>query len=496
MFLPRTESVPGEGRESKWAIVPLALAQLIISLDIYIVFVALPEIGHELNFSAENLQWVVSAYVLAFGGFLLVGGRASDLLGRRRVFLIALGIYAVSSLVGGLAGSEAAIIGARAVQGFGGALLFPATLSLINTRFAEGQPRNRALAIWGGAGASGLTIGSLLGGLLTGAFGWSAVFFVNVPLAAAVGLGALAAIPKDRPADRARNRGRNFDLRGALTGTAGVTLLVLTLVEGPVRGWDSIGTIASAVAGVVLLGLFVLIESRAVDPLMPLRLYRNRSLRVAAAITFTFMGTFGTLPYFLTLLFQNVHGFGAVETGLAFLTQSVAIFAGTQIGEQLATKATTRIGLLVGFSVGAIGTALIALSISAGGSYGSLVPGLIVMGVGQGIAWTGMWVAAASGVDADKQGVASSIAASTQQVGYAFGLAILVAITNSSVAGRGAQLRTTLADGIQTTTYVISAALLLGVMLALTLPTMGKSTAGDATGESEHASDKAVDGAA
>ncbi|MBO0807151.1 MAG: MFS transporter [Actinobacteria bacterium] len=486
--MPHAAAAPVGTRHSGWMIVPLAAAQLIIALDIYIVFVALPQIGRELGFSAQSLQWVISAYVLVFGGFLLLGGRASDLLGRRRVFLGALGIYAVSSLAGGLAGNQDTIIGARAVQGLGGALLFPATLALINTRFAEGPPRNRALAIWGGAGASGLTLGSLLGGLLTGAFGWSAVFFINVPLAAAVALGALAVIPADSKQERARNRNRSFDLPGALTGTAGVTLLVSVLVEGPAVGWDSIGVIASAVVGAALLVLFTVVESRVADPLMPLRLFRNRSLRVAVVITFVFMGTFGALPYFETLLFQDVHGFTAVQTGLAFMVQSVSIFAGTQLGERVTTKITARAGLLIGFLVGAAGTAVLAVPISAGGSYASLVPGLILMGAGQGVAWTAMWVAAAAGVDRDEQGIASGMAATTQQAGYAVGLAILVAIANAGVGGHtGSQLRIALADGIQTTTFVIAGAILLGALIALTLPSTAKPGAPSPAADAEKA---------
>jgi EmrB/QacA subfamily drug resistance transporter len=467
MSVSHTAFAPGGSRHPKWAIIPLALAQLIIALDIYIVFVAMPEMGSELGFSSQGLQWIVSAYAVIFGGFLLLGGRAADLFGRRRMFLLALGLYGASSLIGGFAGNPATIIAVRAVQGLGGALLFPSTLSLINTLFEEGRPRNRALAIWGGAGASGLTLGSLLGGLLTGAFGWASVFFVNVPLAGVVALAALFAIPPDKE----RTRKRAFDLFGALTGTAGVVLLVYLLVEGPAAGWTSVNVIVSAVLAVLLLLLFAVVESRSADPLMPLRMFRNRSLVAALAITFTFMGTFGTLPYFLTVLFQSVHGFSALRTGLAFLVPSVSIFVGTQIGERVATKITTKVTLLVGFVVGAVGTAVLAAAVSADGSYASLVPGLVVMGVGQGIAWTGMWIAAAAGVVPEEQGVASGMASTTQQIGYAVGLAILVAIANAGIHGlTGERLRVAMADGTQTAAYVNGGALLLGVVFALMLP--------------------------
>lgn len=450
-----------------WVLSLLAFAQLIISLDFTIVYVALPEIGLELGFTDQTLQWVVSAYAVTFGGFLLLGGRAADLLGKRNVFILALGLYAASSLVGGLAGNPTTMIVARGVQGLGGALLFPATLSLINTLFAEGPQRNKALAIWGGAGASGLTLGSLLGGLLTSAFGWASVFFVNVPLAGIVIVAALAVVPRDK---RSTSGGR-FDLPGAITATSGVTLLVYVLIQGPDRGWTSTGIIISAVAAAVLLALFAAIEARSTHPLMPLRLFRNRSLAAGMAITFVFMGTFSTLPYFLTVLFQNVHGLSALETGLAFLVPSLSIATGTQIGERTATRIATRTTLCTGLIVGAIGTAMLAIGISADGGYGAVVPGLVVSGIGQGITWTGMWIAAASGVDGHEQGIASGMASTTQQIGGAVGLAILIAIANSHVDGQtGDDLRTAMADGTQIAVFVAAVGIVLGALVALTLP--------------------------
>ncbi|TIX95387.1 MAG: MFS transporter, partial [Mesorhizobium sp.] len=241
----------------------LAFAQVIIALDLNIVFVALPEIGAGLGFSGQTLQWVVSAYTVFTGGFLLFGGRAADLIGQRRVFIFALWLYALSSLVGGLAWSPEVIIAARAVQGIGAAFLFPATLSLINRLFAEGPERNRALAVWGGAGASGLTLGSLAGGLLTSAFGWPSIFYVNVLLAGVAIVAAFAIIPRDSK----RHEHRSFDLPGALTVTTGATLLVFTLVQGPEYGWGSTAIIASALLAVIFLTTFAVIEARSTDPL-------------------------------------------------------------------------------------------------------------------------------------------------------------------------------------------------------------------------------------
>ena len=273
----------------------LAAAQLIFSLDINIVFVALPDIGADLGFTSQSLQWVVGSYAVFAGGFLLIGGRAADLLGRRRVFLVALSLYAVSSLAGGLATSPMTIVIARAVQGIGGALLLPSTLALVTTLFAEGPSRNKALAVWGGAGASGLTIGALLGGVLTQSFGWQAVFFVNIPLAATVIIVASLVIPADPP----RVRGRHFDVPGGLTGTVAALLLVYAIVQGPISGWSSVTVILAAAGSAILAGIFVTVERLGSDPLLPTALLRNRALSIGATITFLYMATFGVLPYFL-----------------------------------------------------------------------------------------------------------------------------------------------------------------------------------------------------
>ncbi|MER8991742.1 MFS transporter [Mesorhizobium sp. M0590] len=445
----------------------LAFAQLIISLDLNIVFVALPEIGAGLGFSGQTLQWVVSAYTVFTGGFLLFGGRAADLIGQRRVFIFALWLYALSSLVGGLAWSPEIIIAARAVQGIGAAFLFPATLSLINRLFAEGPERNRALAVWGGAGASGLTLGSLAGGFLTSAFGWPSVFYVNVLLAGIAIIAAFAIIPRDRK----RHEHRSFDLPGALTVTAGATLLVFTLVQGPEYGWGSGAIIASAALAAFFLIAFTVIEANSADPLMPLRLFYNRSLVAGMTITFLYMATFGALPYFLTVLLQNVHGFTALQTGLAFLVPSVAIATGTQAGERLATRFSTRSTLVGGMIVGAVGTALMVSGATADSSYLSLVPGLIVSGVGQGIVWTAMWIAAASGVAHDQQGVASGMASTTLNVGNAIGMAVLIAIANNQIGElSGNALKIAVADGIQVAFWLAAAGIVVSLLAAMVLP--------------------------
>ncbi|MFJ4682715.1 MFS transporter [Streptomyces sp. NPDC091377] len=440
----------------------LAAAQLVISLDYNIVYVALPSIGSALGFSGQDLQWVVSAYVVATGGFLLLGGRATDLLGRRRIFVVAALLYAISSLVGGLSESAGVLVAVRAVQGIGGALLFPAALSLINTLYEEGPSRNRALAAWGAAGAGGLCFGSLLGGVLVGAFGWPAVFLVNVPLGAAVALAGAFLFPPDGPLPRQRD----FDLPGALTATVGITLLVFVLIHAPEAGWSSRGVLVCAALSVLSLSLFVLVEARTRAPLTPGRLFRHRGLRAAMVLTALFSATFSSLPYFLTLYFQTVHGYSAMVTGAAFLVPAVVVAAGTKVGELAVARLGVRNTLLGGLVSGAAGALLLALSFSADGSYVRLLPGIVLISLGQGATWTGMWIAASTGVPAQDQGIASGLASTTLQVGSAVGLAVLVAVAGT--AGHG-QASADLLAGIRAAVLVIAAGVCLGAVALLLL---------------------------
>ncbi|MFI6350385.1 MFS transporter [Streptomyces sp. NPDC050560] len=424
----------------------LALAQLIISLDYNVVYVALPTIGDRLGFAASDLQWVVNAYVVATGGFLLLGGRATDLLGRRRMFLAGALGYAISSLVGALAWAPGVLVAVRAVQGLAGSLLFPATLSLVNTLHAEGPERHRALAIWGAAGAGGLSFGSLLGGVLVAGFGWPAVFFVNVPLAVSAAFGGLLLFPADGPGDGTRR----LDVPGAVTGTAGVTLLVFLLVRVPDAGWnDASVPVAAALAG-VLLGVFVAVEHRFRDPLVPSRLFAHRGLTVALGVTALFSATFSALPYFLTRYFQGLRGYGAFATGLAFLLPSFVVAAGTRWGARVLAGRGAGWLLAGGLALGALGSAALALCLTAEGSYVRLVPGIVLLGLGQGAVWTGMWVTASLGVAPGDQGVASGLASTSLQVGGAVGLAALVAAFggDASLSGvRGAVLTIAVALG-------------------------------------------------
>lgn len=447
---------------ARLSLLVLALAQLVIALDYNIVYVALPGIGTGLGFAPHNLQWVVSAYVVTTGGFLLLGGRIADLLGRRRTFVAAALVYAGSSLVGGVSQSAGVLVAVRAVQGIGGSLLFPATLALINTIYQEGPARNRALAVWGAAGAGGLCFGSLLGGALVEAFGWPSVFFVNVPVAAALAWAGRRLFPADGP----RTGTRGFDVAGALAATGGITLSVFVLVHAPQAGWDSPSALLGAALAAVLLTVFAVVETRSRDPLVPARLFAHRGLITAMAVTALYSATFSSLPYFLTLYFQNVRGYGAFATGLAFLVPAVVTALGTQAGARAVARVGVRRMLAGGMLLGAAGAAALGLALTADGPYSLLLPGIVLLGLGQGGAWTGMWIVAASGVATDDQGVASGMASTTLQVGGAVGLALLVALSGG--VGQGPP-DDALLTGIRTAVFAVAAGLGCGVPLTLAL---------------------------
>ena len=446
----------------------LAFAMLIVSLDQYIVVVALPEIGRALGYSAQTLQSVISAYAVASAGFLLLGGRASDLLGRRRIFVTGLALYVAGSLAGGLASSPEVLLAARAVQGLGGALVFPATLALVNTTFAEGRERNRALAVWGGAGAAGLVVGVLLGGLLTQGIGWEAVFFVNVPLASIAALLAFVLIPPDYE----RETGRRFDLPGAISATAGVTLVVFALVQGPSLGWGSPSILVGAAAGLISLTAFALVEWRGRDPLVPPRLLANPNLATAVAIAFLFWATFGSVLYFLTLYFQDVHGYGALRTGIGFLLPTAVVVAGSALTGRVVTRCGLRSTLIGALAIGSLGALLLGLAISPSGSYTALGPGLILVSIGDGVVFTAMFIAAGTGVADGEQGVASGIASTSTSLGAAVGLALLVLVAASGTDGlTGEALRIATADGLSTAVLIIAGAIAATAVVALNLRT-------------------------
>lgn len=450
----------------------LSFAMLIVSLDQYIVVVALPDIARDLGYSAQNLQSVVSAYAIASSGFLLLGGRASDLLGRRRVLLAGLILYLVSSLAGGLANSVGEQLAARVAQGLGGALVFPSTLALINVLYREGPERNRALGIWAGAGAAGLVIGVLAGGALTSAFGWRAVFLVNVPLAGLAILAALALIDRDPPRDRARA----FDVPGALAATGAVTFIVLALVEGPGFGWNSPLTIGILLLGLVLGAAFIIIERRSPDPLLPFAMLRNPWLILGIVTAFMFMATFGALLYFLSIFFQDVLRYSALQTGLAFLLPTFIVVLASTLAGRLASWLGLTATMILALAIGIVGALALRFTLSADASFIALVPGLIMVSIGDGVIFTTMFIAAATGVADREQGIASGIVSTASGVGAAVGLAVLVLIANAGTQGLADDaLRIAMAEGISHAVYAIAIGLML--MLAFVVAFRGRPQA-------------------
>ena len=440
----------------------LSFAMLIVSLDQYIVVVALPEIARDLGYSPQNLQSVVSAYAIASSGFLLFGGRASDLLGRRRVLLFGLFLYCASSLAGGLATNPIQQLAARAVQGMGGALVFPSTLALINVRFREGEERNRALGVWAGAGAAGLVIGVLLGGALTSAFGWRSVFLVNVPLALFAMAAALVLIKADGIIDRSRD----FDLPGAATVTASITMLVIALVEGPNFGWLSLSTIGLLLAGIALGVVFIVIEKRSVHALLPLAMLRNAWLRLALVVAAMFMATFGALLYFLSIYFQDVLRYDALQTGFAFLLPTAVVVASSALAGRAVTRFGLRPVMIPSLAIGALGALALGATLRSDSSFLALVPGLIAMSIGDGAMFTAVFIAAATGVPDRQQGVASGIVSTGQGVGAAVGLAVLVLIANAATHGLGGEeLQMAKAQGIVHATYAIAGGIVLTLLI-------------------------------
>lgn len=443
----------------------LSFAMLIVSLDQYIVVVALPDIARELGYSAQTLQSVISAYAVTSAGFLLFGGRAADLLGRRRILATGLALYAGAALAGGLATTAGMLVAARAFQGLGGALVFPTTLALINTTFVEGNSRNRALGIWGGSGAAGLVIGVLFGGLLTRAFGWEAVFLVNVVLAGPALLLAFVVIPRDNE----RDKGRKADLPGALSATVGVTLIVFALVQGPGLGWLSPSILLSAAVGLLLAGAFGFIERRSSDPLVPSRLLSNPNLITGVVIAFMFMATFGSVLYFLSIYFQEILGYDALQTGAGFLIPTSVVVAGSTAAGRLVTRFGLRSTLAAALVVGAFGAVALGLAISPNGTYVELIPGLVALSIGDGVVFTTMFIAAATGIPDRDQGIASGVASTGSGVGAAVGLAILVLIATAGLDDlSGERLRIATADGIRTAFFVVAGGIVLTLLAAST----------------------------
>jgi EmrB/QacA subfamily drug resistance transporter len=390
--------------------------------------VALPSIRSGLHFTEQDLQWVVNAYTVTFAGFLLLGGRAADLLGRRRVFVAGLALFSLASLAGGLADSQGVLIAARAVQGLGGAVIAPASLSILTTTFTEASARNRAVGIWGAMGGAGGAAGVLLGGILTDLLGWRWILFINVPI------GLIAACATQRLIAEGRNASatRNFDLPGAATATVGLSLLVLGIVRTDVTGWGATSTLALMAGGVVLLAVFLGIEGRfAKAPLMPLRIYSSRTLSAANLVVLLVGAASFGMWFFASLYLQQVRGYSPIRAGLAFLPMTLCIIAGST----LASRAVIRIGvkplLIAGMSCLTVGLLLfMRLSVSGGYVNEFLAPSLLVA-IGIGLAFVPSTIAAVAGVKPREAGLASGLVNTSRLMGGALGLAILAALAAS-----------------------------------------------------------------
>jgi EmrB/QacA subfamily drug resistance transporter len=377
---------------------------------------------------AFHLQWVVSSYSLAYGGFLLIGGRLSDVLGRRRMFMVAISLFGVGSLLGGLAESQFLLIVARGIQGLGGALLSPATLSLIMSSFAEGAERNRALSVWGAMGGVGLSLGLLLGGVLTSYSGWEATFYVNVPIALLI----LVLSPFVLQESRLSTNTRHYDIAGTLSVTTGMLLVVYYLIQSPIDGWLATSTFVPGLLGVGFLLLFVWIEKRTKEPLIPLRLFRLRSLTGATLTAVLFSASFGTLYYFLTLYTQEVLHYTAVQSGLSFLPLTLSALLGAKFIHKMVSKIGVAGTIASGMVLGAIGFLLLT-RLSETGTAWELIPGMVIIGLGQAFVFTSMYIASGSDVEPTQQGVASAIVSTGQQIGSAIGLAVILAVIFSGL---------------------------------------------------------------
>jgi EmrB/QacA subfamily drug resistance transporter len=456
-----------------WALALLCGAFFMVILDAAIVTVALPSIEEDLGFSAQGLQWVVSAYALTFAGLLLLGGRAADLLGRRRVFMVGLVLFTFASLLCGLAWSDQALIGARAFQGIGAAIMTPTALSIITTTFAEGPERNKALGIWGALGGIGATTAWLIGGPIVDGLGWEWIFFINIP----VGLVALALSPVLLRESRAATARRSYDPAGALTITGALGLLVYAVVEAPDTGWSAPQTILLLAGSAALLGAFAVIESRHRAPLVPLRIFRSRTIVGANAV----MLVFGTLPYglgfVLTLYAQQVLGYSAVKFGLTSIVFPAMAAVGSIFGQAIVLRVGFRPVAAAGMALMG-GGALLLTQVSVGGSYfGDIFFGLLVFGPGVGLAFVTASIAALAGVPEHESGLASGLSNTSFQIGAALGVAIVstVAVTRTDdylAANSGADRLVALTEGFQSA--FLAVAILAGIGVALSLLLLGR----------------------
>jgi EmrB/QacA subfamily drug resistance transporter len=421
--------------DRRWlALAILALAQFMVFLDETVVNVALPSIKGDLGFSQSSLAWVVNAYILMFGGLLLLGGRIADLFGRRRIFLIGTALFGVASLVDGLAGSEGMLLGARAVQGIGAALATPAALSLVTALFRAGPERTRALAMWGALSGLGFAVGILLGGVITEIASWRWVFLINVPFAIAT----LAVVP--RLIAESRVAGRGFDLPGAITVTAGLTTLVYAVLEASDYGWRSVETHAGFGMAIVLLGTFAMIQRRSATPLIPAGFLHRRAILVPNLLQL-FLGASLISTFFLmTLYIQQVLGYTPLEAGLAYLPLAGAVASATVVAERLLPRLGARPVAAAGLAIASVGLVVLSRAPVAGDYLTDVLPALLPLGFGAGLSFVSITNAALARIDEDAAGLASGLLSTSAQIAGALAIAILVAVVSersSDLIGSG-----------------------------------------------------------
>jgi len=413
---------------NRWrAFALLASAFFMTVIDLTIVNVSLPTIGRDLHFSQTNLQWVVTAYALTFGGFLLLGGRAADLFGRRRILMLGLGLFSAASLAAALATGAGFMIGARAVQGIGAAIMLPAALSIVMNMFQEGAERNKALGIWGGLGAGGATVGVIAGGLLTRYAGWEYIFYLNVP----IGVVALLLAPRIVPESRLDTVRRKFDAAGALAGTGGLVLLVAAISQAPQYGWGATRTIGVLAAAAVLLAAFLLIERRVTDPILPLSIFRLRTLAGANIAGLLLGGSFYAFIFVGTLYMQQVLHYSALQSGLAWLAASLTSIALAGLSQALVTRGGTKIVMAAGMTMIGVG-AIWATQVPVHGHFlANLAGPMVVAGAGTAFAFIPISIAALAGVKEQQAGLASGLLNTSQQLGGAIGIAIASSVAAS-----------------------------------------------------------------
>ncbi len=426
-------------KTNPWLVLVLVcLAQFMVVLDATVVNVALPAIRRDLNMSQADLQWVVNSYALIFGGFMLLGGRAGDLIGRKKLFLAGIVVFTGASLLNGLATSSEFLILARGLQGLGAAFVSPAALSIVTTTFREGEERTKAMGVWSGIAAGGGAVGLLVGGLLTDLFSWPWIFFVNVP----VGIAAFALSLKYVPESKDEREHKAFDLAGAVTVTAGLIALVYGIVKAEEKGWLSLHTLGFGVLAFGLLGSFLYVESRSTEPLVRLSIFAKRTIRSANLVMLIVASGLFAMFYFNSLYVQNVLGYSPIQAGAAFVPFTVGIVIGAGLSQTLVRRIGLRSVGIVGMVLGTIGM-LLFLRLDVDGQYvADLLPGIALVSIGMGLTFVPVTLIATSGISSGDAGLASGLLNTSQQVGGALGLAILSTLATSKTTSA-------LADGVQ-----------------------------------------------